>query len=273
MVSQLFLSIPSHYFNLLKTWKYLEENISSNSYFSYFNYISIKYSSVFFKEFSSINNAFFWSWNKFVRYPIELVISTSVFGFSYILMQYLFQMLQTPFAITNRPDLGNYSFSMSATGVLISLILAILGVITTALIQSAYMAGIIDIANNVNTTIKSFFQPRNVGSIIIASSVTSIIIGIGTILCIFPGILADITLMFTTVAILVNNLPGIEAVTMSFETVKTNFNSVVFIWLFNILAAFIGIIFCGAGLLVTYPVISLIIVYKWYELNDNKKYD
>ncbi|WP_235654085.1 hypothetical protein [Mycolicibacterium houstonense] len=194
---------------------------------------------------------------------------TLVFGVIYIVLQYLFQLIQAPF-MTVDSEPGSYSFSMGATGIVVSLVIALIGVVIGAVIQSAYLGGMLDIANGTPVTVGSFFRPRNIGNVIIASVVASIIIGIGVILCIIPGFIAAIMLMFTTVAVVDRNLPGIEGITTSFEIAKANFGSVALTWLVTLAVGLAGALVCGVGLLVAYPLLTLITVYAWRRLSGGQ---
>jgi uncharacterized membrane protein len=133
-------------------------------------------------------------------------------------------------------------------------------------IQSAYLSGILDIANGQPVTIGSFFKPRNVGNVIVASLVSGIIITIGIFLCIVPGLIAAIMLMFATVAVLDRNQSGIEGISTSFNLAKANFGPVALTWLVTILVAIVGALVCLVGLLVASPVAMLITVYAWRRL-------
>ncbi|CQD17488.1 integral membrane protein [Mycolicibacterium conceptionense] len=215
----------------------------------------------------SVGDAFSWAWNKFTKHPLELIVPTLVYGLVYVVLQFVFRLIQGEFTTVDTSEPGSFSFSMGGAGILVSALVALVGVVIGAVIQSAYIGGMLDVANGAPVTIGSFFRPRLVGNVIIASVVSSIIIGIGTILCIIPGIIAAIMLMFTTVAVLDRNLSGIDGVTTSFELAKANFGPVALTWLVTVVLAFAGALVCGVGLLVAYPLLSLITVYAWRRLN------
>ncbi|OBG83520.1 hypothetical protein A5733_12815 [Mycobacterium sp. NS-7484] len=213
-----------------------------------------------------MGDAFSWAWNKFSKHPAEVLVPTLVFGLIYVVLQVVFRMIEAPFTEVEGED-GSYSFSMGGAGILVSLIVMLVGVVIGAVIQSAYIGGMLDIANGTPVTIGSFFRPRNVGNVVVASVVSSVIIGIGVVLCVIPGIIASIMLMFTTVAVLDRNLSGIEAVKASFELSKANFGPVALTWLVVLVVGLVGTLLCGIGLLVAYPLLSLITVYAWRRLN------
>jgi len=214
-----------------------------------------------------VGDAFSWAWNKFTKHPVEILVATLVYGAIYGVLQFIFRMIEAPFTEVDSSDPDSFTFSMGATGLLVSLVLGLVGVVIGAVIQSAYIGGMLDIANGAPVTIGSFFRPRLVGNVIIASVVSSIIILIGVVLCIIPGFIAAIMLMFTTVAVLDRNLPGTEAVKTSFNLSKANFGPVALTWLVTVALTIVGILLCGVGMLVAYPVVSLITIYAWRRLS------
>ena len=92
------------------------------------------------------------------------------------------------------------------------------------------------------------------------------IVFVGALLCIVPGIIGLIMLMFTTVAVLDRNVSGIEAISTSFNISKANFGPVALTWLVTLVIAIVGVLVCFVGLLVAYPLISLITVYAFRRL-------
>ncbi|WP_110883566.1 hypothetical protein [Mycolicibacterium wolinskyi] len=222
----------------------------------------------------SVGEAFSWAWNKFTKHPAELLVPTLVFGLIYGALQGIIQLISSSFATTETSSYGDYgysaSYSMGTGGIVVSIIGGLVMLVVMAVIQSAYIGGMLDIANGAPVTIGSFFKPRNVGNVIIASVVSGIIVGIGILLCVIPGIIAMIMLMFTTVAVLDRNVSGIEGITTSFNIAKANFGPVALTWLVTIAIAIVGVLACLVGLLVAYPLISLITVYAFRKLTGGQ---
>ena len=163
-------------------------------------------------------------------------------------------------------DENGFSFSYNVTGVggvLVTFIGWLLSLIVGAAIQSGYIGGMLDIANGYQVTIGSFFRPRNIGNVVIAGLIVGVITTIGFILCIVPGLIASIMLMFTIVALLDRNLAPVEAVKSSFDTSKANFGNAFLAWLVMIAIIVVGALLCGVGLLVAYPVATLFLVYTY----------
>ena len=125
-------------------------------------------------------------------------------------------------------------------------------------IQSAYLAGLLDIANGQPVTAGSFFKPRNVGSVVIAAVIIGILTAIGNFLCVIPGLIVGILTIFTTVAIVdPESQTDRTSIKASFELAKGNFVQVLLTWLLVDIITAVGALACGIGLLVSVPVATL----------------
>lgn len=221
----------------------------------------------------SVGDAFGWAWNKFSKNAVPLIVAALVFGVVMIALQGLVnvvQMLVSPGDTSYVADDSGLSFSYAATGfagVLVSIVGWFLSLIVSAAIQSAFLGGIFDIANGQQVTVGSFFRPRNIGNVIIAGLIVGVITTIGFFLCVLPGVIASIMLIFTTVAVLDRNLSPIDAIKSSFETSKNNIGPVLLTWLAVVAVVFVGALLCGVGLLVAIPLAALIVVYTYRSLN------
>ncbi|WP_370330174.1 hypothetical protein [Mycolicibacterium hippocampi] len=221
----------------------------------------------------SVGEAFSWAWNKFTNNAVPLVVATLAFGVVLLILQgliNLFQVLLAPDSASYVTDDSGFSFSYSATGVtgiLVSIVGWFLSLLVGAAIQSAFLGGVIDIANGQQVAIGSFFRPRNIGNVVIATLIVGVITTVGFFLCVIPGVIASIMLMFTVIAVLDRNLAPLDAVKASFETSKNNFGNVLLTWLVMVLVIVVGAVLCGVGLLVAVPVASLILVYAYRVLN------
>jgi hypothetical protein len=94
---------------------------------------------------------------------------------------------------------------------------------------------------------------------IVAWLITSIAIGIGTALCVIPGLIAAGLLLFTSPLVADRRLDGVQAATLSFETLKGELVMASVFALALALVAVVGVLACGVGLLVTLPLVTLAI--------------
>ena len=159
---------------------------------------------------------------------------------------------------------------MGLGGILVAIVGWFVLLIVGAAIQSAFLGGVLDIANGQQVSVGSFFRPRNIGQVVIAGLIVGVITTIGFFLCVIPGLIASIMLMFTVVALLDRNLPAVEAVKTSFETTKANFGNAFIAWLVGVATVLVGAILCGIGLLVAIPVAALFLVFVWRRISGGQ---
>ncbi len=221
----------------------------------------------------NVGEAFSWAWNKFSKNAGPLIIATLVYGLIVVVLQVIVNLLQAAVSpgVSDYTSSGNgFSYSWSTTsmglgGILISIVGWFVSLIVGAAIQSGYISGVLDIANGQQVSVGSFFRPRNIGQVIVAGLIVGVITTIGFFLCIIPGVIASIMLVFTVVALLDRNLSAVDAVKTSFDLSKANFGNVFVTWLAMVAIAFVGALLCGVGLIVAVPVAALILVYAWRQ--------
>jgi uncharacterized membrane protein len=101
-------------------------------------------------------------------------------------------------------------------------------------------------------------------SLLVASLLIALAVGIGTMLCVIPGLVAAGLLMFTIPLIVDKRLGATEAMGLSWNALK---GQAVMATLFYLIVAIIGGIgaaLCGVGLLLTFPVfiLSVAVAYR-----------
>lgn len=218
----------------------------------------------------SVGEAVSWAWNKFSKNVTTILVPTLVFGVVYAVLQTVIQTITSAFSTVDSTSYGDgyaASISLGLGGIVVSIIGAVVTVIVAAVVQSAYIGGMLDIANGQPVQIGSFFTPRNVVNVVIASVLSSIIVGIGVLLCIVPGVIATILLLFTTAVVVDRNVSGVEGVRTSFAIAKANFGPTALTWLTTIGVGILGVLACLVGLVVAYPMIALITVYAYRKLS------
>jgi uncharacterized membrane protein len=223
----------------------------------------------------NIGEAFGWAWNKFSKNAVPLIVATLIYGLILIVVQVLAQLLSYLVAPSNNSDSydGGFSIGYSATG-FAGLLVLFLGTLITLLVvgamSSAYLGGILDIANGQQVEIGSFFKPRNIANVVVASLIVGIASSIGYALCFLPGLAVTVFTMFTTVAIIDRNLSAIDGIKASVDITKTNLGQVLLTWLVIAAITVVGAVVCGVGLLVAVPVAVLLLVHTYRKLTGGQ---
>jgi uncharacterized membrane protein len=226
----------------------------------------------------NVGEAFSWAWNKFSKNAVPLIVATLVYGLIIIVLQVIINLLQaavSPGVSDYTSDGSGFSYSFSTTsmgigGILISIVGWFVSLIVGAAIQSGYISGVLDIANGQQVSVGSFFRPRSIGQVIVAGLIVGVITTIGLFLCVIPGLLASIMLIFTVVALLDRNLSAVDAVKTSFDVAKANFGNTFLTWLVGLVVVFVGALLCGVGLLVAVPVAALFLVCAWRQISGGQ---
>lgn len=222
----------------------------------------------------SVGEGVSWAWNSFTRNAVPLVVATLVFGLVLGVLGSLngpllqavspesFNPTNTggSFADTATPNLTGAGFAVL---VLSSLLLSAVG----GVLASAWYAGLLDIADGRPVSIGSFFRPRNVISVVVATIIVGILTQLGTALCLLPGLIVAVFAMFTNVSTVDRNLSPIDGIRTSFGIVKANFGSALLVWLTSLAILIVGVLLCIVGLLVAVPVSFLLLVYTYRRLS------
>ncbi|MGF2951209.1 hypothetical protein ACOJVP_02480, partial [Mycobacterium sp. THU-M116] len=136
--------------------------------------------------------------------------------------------------------------------------------------QSAFLTGCLDIADGRPVTIGAFFKPRNVGPVILAALLVSVLSVLASTLCFLPGLIFGIFAMFTVPFAIDRAQPPVTALTSSLSTVWSNFGNALLAWLVQVAVVAIGALVCGVGLLVALPVAALILIYTYRTLSGGR---
>lgn len=214
----------------------------------------------------NVGEAFSWAWNKFTKNAGALIIP----AFVYVVIAAIIVGITYGLAFALAPETtyesyGN-NFSYEANFGFMSILVLIIGylvlIVAAAAIQSAYLGGLLDIANGQPVTAASFFKPRNTVNVIIATLIIGVASAIGSF-CFILGLVIGIFTLFTTVIIVERNTSPIDAIKQSIEITKNNLVQVILVWLVAGVIGVVGALLCGIGLIVALPVAALFVVYSY----------
>jgi uncharacterized membrane protein len=235
-----------------------------------------------------IGTAFSWAWNKFSKDAGPLIVPTLVYTLviGAIAAILYFAVIATVIgttgvdssSMTYDPSTGTYSGGMSDGGaaffsfsfILVMVVGVLVFMVLGALVQSAYLNGILKIADGQPVTIGDFFKPRNLGQVLVAGIIVGVLTSIGYALCYVPGIIVALFMMFTYLFVVDRNLGAIDAIKASFDTVKNNFGSSILAFLIAAVVMAVGSFVCGIGIIVAFPVAQLFLAYTYRTLTGGQ---
>jgi uncharacterized membrane protein len=153
-----------------------------------------------------------------------------------------------------------------------SFFLGLILVVTLYIIGQILTIGIINaslmVTRGESPEIAKAFNTEHLGPFIVGSILYGIIVFIGIILCVIPGIIAAIMLAFYGFYVLDQGMSGTDALTASFNMVRENFGRVFLVLLVAFLINALGAAICGIGLLITAPLCWIIVAYTYRKLNN-----
>jgi uncharacterized membrane protein len=226
----------------------------------------------------NIGEGFSWAWNKFTQNAVPLIVSALIFGVIVSVVYgivYGLAFALAPSSVSTYDTSGNgFEYSTSASFGLASILVLIVGslllLVLIAALESAYLGGILDIANGQPVTIGSFLKPRNVGNVIVATLIIGIAASIGYALCVIPGLAVALLTFFAVIALLDRNLSAVDAIKTSYEVVKANLVPTLLVLLSCAAIGVVGALVCFVGLFVAIPVAALLQVYAWRRLTGGQ---
>jgi uncharacterized membrane protein len=225
----------------------------------------------------NVGEALSWAWNKFSKNAAALIVPTLVYGvilgvlygITYGVATALAPAPETSYTSTDTGVSYSYSSGMGAGSIVVMIIGYVVLLVVGAVVQSAYISGLLQMADGRPVAIGDFFKPRNVGAVIVATIIMGVLTAVGS-LCIIGGIIVALFLMFTVVALLDRNLSPIDAVKASFDIVKDNIGNAIVAYLVMAVILLVGAIVCFVGLIVAGPVAGLFEVYTYRRLTGGQ---
>jgi uncharacterized membrane protein len=107
---------------------------------------------------------------------------------------------------------------------------------------------------------------ENLGGYIVGAIIVGILTFVGFILCIVPGILVIFFTFFWGYFLVDKNMAPMDAITASYNLVKDNVGQVVVFVLLSWVVMFVGVIACGVGIIVAWPVVIIATGYMYKRL-------
>ena len=104
------------------------------------------------------------------------------------------------------------------------------------------------------------------GPLALTGLFVTLIVGVGSVLCVLPGIYAKLALVFVYPLILTRGIEPIEALKASFAVVNKNFVAVLLLGLMAFALSLAGAVACGVGLLFAYPIIMCMVAVAYNEV-------
>ncbi len=104
------------------------------------------------------------------------------------------------------------------------------------------------------------------GPFLVAAILQGLITFVGYLLCIIPGIIAAFLLWFTPFFVIDRHMAPTDALSASFNLVKSHAGVLVLFGIVSVVVYFAGAIVCLVGLLVSIPVVLIATAYMYKRM-------
>ncbi len=155
---------------------------------------------------------------------------------------------------------------------LLTLIGSILSLFISLVIGLGLIRAALAILDGGRPSVEQLVSTKDIGPYIIASLLVALIVTVGLILCVIPGLIAGFLLQFYGYAILDRKTDSVTtapessptgAIRASFEVVAANIGPLIVLALLCFVVNVAGALLCGVGLLVSVPVTAIAVAYAW----------
>ncbi|MEI7914350.1 MAG: hypothetical protein WCH82_06345, partial [Mycobacteriaceae bacterium] len=221
----------------------------------------------------NVSDALTWAWNIFTKNIGPLVISALIINlvlavYTVVAMVILDAVSPQTLSTVGTADgiVDTTTATLTGAGVVVLIVAFIGGLLLFGAALSAYIGGVLDLADGRPVTLASFLRPRNVVPMIVATLIVGLLTAVGLVLCIIPGLIVTVFTLLYPLAIVDRNSSAVEGIKASIAAIKGNFGQVLLAWVISSALLAIGN-FCLVLVLVAWPLTYLFLGCTWRKLS------
>ncbi len=224
----------------------------------------------------SVGDAFRWSWDKFSKNALALIVSYVIYRVALGTLNFLSRLITDGLdkasntTTTHAGETTSGAPALAIASAVVGLIFALVYFVVETYTWAAFITGCLDIADGRPVTIGSFFKPRNFGPAILAALLVGVLATVGLILLIIPGLVLLFFASLTMYFVIDRSLGPVDALKASFATVRSNVGAVMMALLVTLGTTIAGIAACCVGLIVAVPLNTLIWAYTYRKLSGGQ---
>jgi uncharacterized membrane protein len=153
-------------------------------------------------------------------------------------------------------------------GLLVTGVFSALMFLVYQLLAAGLYRGALRVVDGGSFAIGELFSGWDKTQVVVASLLTAGAVGVGTILCVVPGLVIAFLTQFSLLFVVDRGLPAVDAIRASVTLVTGNLGSTAVFYLLSAAVTALGALLCGVGLLVTVPVVLIGCAYTFRRLQD-----
>lgn len=153
----------------------------------------------------------------------------------------------------------------------ISTVLTLYGIglvmgIVNALLEAGMLRAALGLARDETVSLGTVFSLTRFGPILVAIIAVQVGTILGALLCLVPGLAFAVFATFTRCFVFDQRQGPFAAIGSSFALVRDNFGSALLFWLTTVLAGIVGVLACGVGVILAWPLVQLATAYTYRRL-------
>lgn len=215
----------------------------------------------------SVGAAFNYGWSKFTANagPVILVVLVAVVAS--LVVQLIGNTLTAGMStVAVDPNTGQIRVVGGTVAIIVSAIFALLSYVVAMVVSMGLIRAALDITYGRPISIQSVFRFENLVPFLIAQILVGLMVTVGSLLCVLPGLVLAFFAQFTSYFVLDKGMSALDAIKASFAMVNANMGSLIGLFLLALLAVVVGALLCGLGLLVAYPVVGIAYAFAFRAL-------
>ncbi len=154
----------------------------------------------------------------------------------------------------------------------LNFVLALIAAFISLVISLGLIRAALAIVDGRRPEIGDLISTDGIGTYIIASLLVAVLVVVGLILCIIPGLILGFLLQFFGYAIVDRKVDAVTtapqsdpigALRASVQVTSKNVGGLIVLAILSLLVNLVGAMLCGIGILVTLPVTAIALAYAW----------
>ncbi|MPY94476.1 MAG: hypothetical protein GEV08_15880 [Acidimicrobiia bacterium] len=153
--------------------------------------------------------------------------------------------------------------------VVLQLVFSVIAFIVSQVMTRGLVRSALTVVNGGTPEPGSVFSFDNIGPFLVGAILYGLLVGVGLVLCIIPGLILGALFGFWSFACVEQDLDGVSALKRSLELARSNFGSAFLFGLAYIGVNIVGALLCGIGLLVTIPLSYIAAAHFYRQLSGS----
>jgi len=210
-----------------------------------------------------------YGWKKFTENVGPWIIGSLIWGFGYVAVVSIlyFAVFAAIISTAEVDTYGNLTAVSGGLGVIGWLLFFGVVILLGVLVVAAFYNAALVSSSGRELQVGDFFRFPNFGKVFGTALLVGLATGVGTMLCVIPGLIVAFFLAFSVLIALDRGLGAVDAIKASIDLVKNNVATVLLLWVaIAVLGAIGGAVFIGS--LVTMPISVVAAVYVYRRIQN-----